>query len=106
MQWARKIAQKKANGDEIEEDTESAGDAVMRNAALAVDVADRHFADRCAIPRSQRRDEAVQFAVERNLIENFAAISFEGGAEIVNLDAAQLGHQPVRNAGGNAPHPE
>ena len=48
----------------------------------------------------------MQFAVERHLFENLAAIGFEGGAKVVNVDAAQLGHQPVRHAGGDAAHPE
>src|SRR5215475_8017389 len=48
----------------------------------------------------------MQFAVERDLIENFAAVGLEGCAKIVNVDSAELGHQPVRAAGGDAPQPE
>ena len=48
----------------------------------------------------------MQLSVERNLLENFAAVGFERGAEVVNIDAAELGHQPVRDARRNAPHPE
>src|ERR1700688_4064499 len=48
----------------------------------------------------------MQFAIERYLLQDLAAISFEGGAEVVNIDAAQFGHEPVRNARGDATHPE
>src|SRR5208283_5231813 len=78
----------------------------MRSAALAIYVADGYFADGRAIPRGQRRDEAVQLAIERDLFEDLAAIGFEGGAEVVNVAAAELGHEPVRHAGGDAAHPE
>src|ERR1700678_2517111 len=106
MQRARKIAQQEANGDEIEENAEGAGDAVMRHAALAVYVADRNFANGSAIPRRERRNKPVQLAVERNLFQNLAAVSFKRRAKVVNLHAAQLGHQPVGDAGRNAAHPE
>jgi len=58
------------------------------------------------VPRSQGRDKAVQLAVQRNLVQNFAPIGFEGGAKVVNIHAAQFGHQPVGNAGWKAAKPE
>src|ERR1700731_2946966 len=70
MQGPRKIAQQEANGDEVEEDSERARDAIVRKAALPVHVADRDLNDRSPMPRSQRRNEAVQFAVERNLLQD------------------------------------
>src|SRR5580658_2484159 len=106
MQRTGKIAEQEANGDEIKENAEGAGNAVMRSAALAVHIADGNFADGCAIPRGQRRDEAVKFAVERHLVEHLAAVGFERGTEVVNIYAAELGQQPVRHAGGDAAHPE
>ena len=48
----------------------------------------------------------MQLAIKRDLLEDLAAIRFEGRAEVVNVDAAQLGHQPICHAGGNAAHPE
>ncbi len=78
----------------------------MRCSALAVHVADGHFADGRAIPRRKRRNEAVQLTVERHLLENLAAIGFEGRAEVVNIDTAQLSHQPICYARRDAPHPE
>ena len=48
----------------------------------------------------------MQFAVERHLLENVAAISLERRAEVVNVDAAQLGHHPVGDARRDAAHPE
>src|SRR5215472_10904783 len=48
----------------------------------------------------------MQFTVERDLLENIAPIGFERGAKIVNVDSAELGHEPVRAARGDAPQPE
>src|ERR1700693_1353384 len=104
MQRTGEIAEQEANGDEIEDYPERAGNAVMRSAAFPVYVADGHFSNRRSIPGRQRRDEAVQLAIERNLVEDLAAVGFEGRAEVVNVDAAQLGHDPVRHAGGDAAH--
>src|ERR1700691_778829 len=106
MQWPGKIAEQEANGDQIEKHAEGAGDAVMRNPPLAIHIANGDFADRRPVPRSERRNKTMQLAVERHLLQDLAAISFEGSAEVVNVHAAQLGHQPVRDAGGYAAHPE
>ncbi len=48
----------------------------------------------------------MKFTVQRNLLKNVAAVRFERGAEVVDIDAADLGHHPVGNARGNAAHPE
>src|ERR1700693_5394413 len=48
----------------------------------------------------------MQFAVERNLFENVAAVGLEGGTEVVDIDSADLGHHPVGDARGDAAHPE
>src|SRR5258706_3250463 len=58
------------------------------------------------MPGRQRRNEAVQLAVERNLLENLAAVCLESGAEVVDIDAAELGHNPVGNSRREAPQPE
>src|SRR5215472_9983390 len=58
------------------------------------------------MPGGQRGNEAMQFAIERDLLENVAAIGLERGAKIVNVDSAELGHQPVRAARGDAAQPE
>src|ERR1039457_3549435 len=48
----------------------------------------------------------MQLPVERNFLHYLATISLEGGIEIVQINPAQLGHQPVRDLGGNTPHHE
>src|SRR5205814_4900108 len=78
--------------------------AVMRRAALAVHVLDRDLADARAQPAGQRGDEPVQLAVERYLFEDVTAIRFEGCAEVMDVYAAQLRHQPIRYAGREPPH--
>jgi len=41
----------------------------------------------------------MEFPVERHLLQNFTPVCLKCGAEIVDIHAAELGHQPVRNAG-------
>src|SRR5581483_4671634 len=103
---AAEVFQQETNGDEIEEHAESSRDAVVRNTALTVYVADGNFADRRTVPRGERWDEAMQFAVQRHLFENFAAICLKGCTKIVDVNAAQLGHQPVRATGRDASEPQ
>src|SRR5580700_7316390 len=50
MQGTGKITQQKTNGDEIKDHAERTRDAVVRSPALAIYVADGHFADGSAIP--------------------------------------------------------
>ena len=45
----------------------------------------------------------MQLAVELNLLNNLAPVRLERRAEIVQRDAGELGHQPVRRAAGNLP---
>jgi hypothetical protein len=106
VQRTRKITQQKPNRQQIKKHAERPRDAVMRSPTFAVHVADGHFANRSPMPGSERRNKAVQFAIERNLVKNVAAVSLKRRAEVVNIHAAQLSHQPVRNLRRNAAHPE
>src|SRR4051812_10238706 len=48
----------------------------------------------------------MQLTVQRDLLDQFAAICFKGGAEVVDVHATQLRHQPIRDARWNAAHDE
>ena len=48
----------------------------------------------------------MQLTVERHLLKDVAAVGLEGGAEVVDIDAAQFGHQPVGTTRRNAAQPE
>src|SRR5437667_12749852 len=48
----------------------------------------------------------MQFAVERHLLEDFTPVGLEGGAEVVDIHAAQFGHQPVGTVGRYPSQPE
>src|SRR5208283_396713 len=98
MQRPGKIAKQKPNRDEIEEDAKRSRNAVVRGPTLTIDIANRHFANRRAVPRRQRRNKPVQLAIERHLFQNLAAIGFKRGPEVVNIHAAQFRHQPIGNA--------
>src|SRR5436190_9898689 len=68
VQRPAQIAQQETNGNQIEEDTEGAGNTVVRNAPLAVDVANWHFANRSTVPGGKRRNETVQLAIQWYLL--------------------------------------
>src|SRR6516162_4757731 len=106
MQRPRHVLEQETDGDEIEEYAEGPADTVVRFATLPVNVANRYLTNRGTVSRGQGRNKAVQFAVKRNLLYHFPSISFEGRAEVVDVNPAELGHQPVRDPGGNAPHDE
>ncbi len=75
----------------------------MALAALAIHVADGNLADGCAVPTGEGGNEAVHLAVERNVLDDLAAIGFECGPEVVNGDAGEARHEPVGAGGRNAP---
>ncbi len=106
MQRAGEVAQQKADGHQVEEDPESARDAIVRIPVLAVDVADGDFANRGAVPRRESGNETVQFAVKGDLLQNLAPIGFESRAEVMDIHAAEFGHQPICTARGKAAQPE
>ena len=44
----------------------------------------------------------MHLAVERNVLDDLAAVGLEGGSEIVDLHAAECCHKPVCNEGRDA----
>src|SRR5262249_52654441 len=58
------------------------------------------------MPGRQRRNKTMQFSIQRNLLDDLAAIGFEGSAEVVDIDPAEFGHQPVGAARRDAAQPE
>src|ERR1051325_3159835 len=78
----------------------------MRDSTLPVHIADGDLADRSSMPGGQRRNKAVQLAVEWHLFENVAAIRLKSGAEIVNIHTAEFGHYPIGATRRNSPEPQ
>ena len=106
VERARHVFEEEADGEEVEEDAEGAGDAVVAFAGGAGGVGDADLADGRAVPGGEGGDEAVHFAVERDVLDDFAAVGLEGGAEVVDGDAGEGGHQLVGGAGGDASEKE
>ena len=48
----------------------------------------------------------MHFTVERDVGDDFALIGFVGGAEVVDVNTGELGHEPVGDAGRDAAHDE
>lgn len=81
------ITQQKPNGENVKQDPESSGDSVVGLPTRPNDIADGHFDDFRAIPRGERRDESVQFPVQVDVFDRFAAIYLESRPEIMDLHA-------------------
>src|ERR1700745_2257782 len=95
VQRPRHVAKEKPNGEEIEHDPEGARQVVMRYPVLPMLVLNRNFTDRGAVCRSQSWYKSVHLSIERQLRKEFAAVCLKCCSEIVNVDAAELGHEPV-----------
>src|SRR5690242_3585160 len=106
VEWTREISQQKANGGQVKKDAKSTRNPVVGGSTLTGDITNRDFAHRSPIPRSQRWDEAVQLAVKRYLVDDFAPISFERRAEIVDIHAAELRHESIRASRRHSPEHE
>ncbi len=48
----------------------------------------------------------MHLSVQRNIVDDLATIGLEGSAEVVDVDSAERGHQPVGSARGDAAHDE
>ena len=97
----REIFQQKANGEDVEENPKGAAQAIMRRAAGSGSVLNGHFTDPSAVETRQGRNEAVQFAVKVDVFEDLRPVRLEGGAEIAQIDAGGLRHEPVGDARRN-----
>ena len=95
VQRARHVTEQEADGEQIKEDAEGAGDAVVRLPCCAGGVGDGNLADAGAVPGGQGGNEAVHLSVERDVLDDLAAIGLEGGAEVVDVDVAEDRHDPV-----------
>src|SRR5665213_2836461 len=80
------VPEQEADGQEVKKDTEGTTDAIVALAPLAVDVVDGNLGDGSSIPTGEGGNEAVHLAVERNVVDDLAAIGFEGGAKVMNVD--------------------
>src|ERR1700751_4612088 len=84
VQRTGQILQQESNRNQIEEDAKAARDAIVRGSPLAINIANRHFTDRCSVPRRQRWNEPMKFSVEWNLLKHLPAVCFERSSEVVN----------------------
>ena len=106
VQRAGHVAEQEADGEQIEEDAEGAGDAVVGLPCRAGGIGDGDLADAGAVPGGEGGDEAVHLAVEGDVLDDLAAVGLEGGAEVVDVDAAEDCHEPVGGAGRDAAQEE
>ena len=103
MQRLRRVIEQELDADQVEQDSNGAGKAVMRLALLTQRILDRNFRNRCPRPACQGRNEPVQLAIELDVLDHFPSISLKGGAKIVKVDSRKLAHHPVRDAAGQLP---
>lgn len=90
-------AHEEVDGDQIENDPESARNAVLRNAGGARVVRRRLLGDaaRRGDGGQPGRDEAVHFAVQPDALDDAAAEGFQAAAVVAQMDAGHPGNQLV-----------
>src|SRR5207253_6691180 len=89
------ILQQKLDGDNVEQHVEGSADAIMRTAMGAIDVANGNFGDARSVKACEGRNEAMELAVQVNVLDDFGAVRFEGGAEIAQIHNGGARHHPV-----------
>ncbi len=95
MHGPAEIAQQELHRKNVEKHPHGAAQTVMRGPVGPLDVLDGNFHDSRAIQTGQRRNKAVQLAIQINVLQHFGAICFEGGAEIVQIHAGNLLDEPI-----------
>src|SRR5258708_20277231 len=66
-------------------------------------IANRHFRHAGAIQAGQGRNEAMQFSIKVDVLQDHGAVGFKSRAEIVNLHTETSGHNPICNTGRTLP---
>src|SRR4051812_23415816 len=97
LQRSVQEAHRELDPQKVEQHPERAVDAVLRHAARARVVAHRHFDDLGADLGGERRDEAMQLAVEAQPANDVGAIHLERAAVVVQLDAGDARDHAVRH---------
>src|ERR1700722_19614912 len=103
MHRPREIFQQELDSEDVEHHVERAAQAIMRIACHARRIADGNFGNARAVETCQRWNEAMQFAVEIDVLEYFGAVGLERGAEIAQLDSRRIFPPPTiagRGGGG------
>src|SRR5256712_96385 len=103
LQRFRRIIQQEFDTDQIQHNGDSSRETVIRFAALPRQVLDRNLCNACTGPACQCRNKAMQFAVEMEILDGFAPVSFERRPEIMQVEAAKTRHEPVRGAARKLP---
>ena len=98
MQRAGGVAEQKAHGDEVQDHPEGAAQVVLGAPKLSRAMVDRNLGDGRAHPAGNGRNEAVQLAVEPDVLQHFVAVGFERAAIVVQGDAGDTGDERVGDA--------
>src|SRR5205823_6903581 len=81
MQGLGRVIEQELDADQVEQDSNGAGKAVMRLALLTQRILDRNLRNRCPRPACQGRNEPMQLAIELDVLDHFPSISLKGVAK-------------------------
>ena len=85
---------------EIQEPTDQARNAVLRDSVNTGTVRDRHFGNAEALPLGHHRDKAVVIAVKLDETNNGTAVRLDAAVKIVQTLAADDGNRQIEQLGG------
>src|SRR5580658_4047855 len=103
MHRPSEVFQEEFDGEDIEQHPEGAADPVMRVPGGAGRAVNGNLGHARAVEAGKSGDEAVQLSVQIDVLEHLGAIRLKSSAEVAQLDAGSLGHEPVGNARGDSP---
>src|SRR5207244_2424624 len=91
------VAPDERHRQEVEEATQVALDAVAGAAVLAWAVVHGQLGDAMAAVVGEHRDEAVQLAVEAQILEDLGPVSLQAAVEVVQPQARDAARHPVED---------
>src|SRR4029077_2603543 len=98
MHGPGEVFQQEADGENIEQHAKRSAQPVMGFTSRAWSVADGNLRHAGAVEARERRNEAVQFAVQVDVFQNFGAVRLKRGAEIAQIKSGSSSHEPVGDA--------
>src|SRR5215470_12811278 len=98
LKRARRVIQQEFDDDQVQKYAYGAADAVVGFSALAFQVFNGNFDDSRAGGAGERRNEAVQLAVELNFLNDLATVGLKSGSKVVQVHAGKLCHHPIGDA--------
>src|SRR5512135_2917021 len=99
VQRAAEISGCEKDREEIEKTLPESGQAELGFPVSAGPVLDGEFADPESIPLGKYGEEAVEFSVDVEVLDDIAPVGFQAAVEVVDFDSCQQADDEIEQAG-------